>query len=402
METIFPTDTGFEGLFFVGWHRSPAGQITRTGTVVLKRTYDIDADADPALGALTPSESPLPVFMLDQPEALVLNPDFESGVGDWTPEGSATVAQGEADGNKFLVVGGTNVRVTQAIDLGSALRGREFVLSLKAKADAATSIAGVRLEAGGQVLCEISGPLTTQFQTLDGSGVWTNSLGATSLTVVLKGAVDAGRQVHYDDITLTHIGYEHDMCADKPAGDVIVLPGADRLPQEVQVNDAALLRRPASDPPALLRVFGWELRAEGLRKMDGAFPEPDSAYPLPRPLPDAFLNLYYNGYRRTPREAVSPLPPGYLPASARVRITRSSGGHYGFQLNGEALAASYFYYSGTGDDVEARWQSRAVAMNLDTLVVEPDDDRGYAVWRGVWEYDERPEDSYRRLVVTVA
>jgi hypothetical protein len=401
METIFPTETGFEGLFFAGWHRSAGGQITRTGTVVVKRTYDVQPDPDPALGTLTPSESPLPVFMLDQPEALVVNPDFEGGIDNWTPEGSATASHGEADGAKFLVVGGTNGRVTQTIDVGAPLRGREFVLSFKAKADAATSIAGVRLEAGGQVLCEAGGALTTNWQPLPpGTGVWPSNLAATSLTVVLKGAADPGRQVHYDDVTLTHIGYEHDLGADKPAGDVIVLPSENRAPQEVQVDGSVRQRRPAGD--ALLRVFGWEHRDEGPRKVDAAFPEPDSAYPLPQPLPAGFQNRFYNGYRRTPRDVVSGAAPGYLPAGARVRITRSSGGDYGFRLGGEALDAAYFYYSGTGDDVEARWQSQPVTMNLDTLVVEPDDDRCYTVWRGVWEFDERPEDTYRRLVVELA
>ena len=42
---------------------------------------------------------------------------------------------------------------------------------------------------------------------------------------------------------------------------------------------------------------------------------------------------------------------------------------------------------------------KPVAVNLDTLVIEPDEDRCYVVWRGVWQYDEFPEDTYRRLVV---
>lgn len=401
METIFPNGTGFQGLFFAGWHRSPAGQITRTGTVVVKRTYDIQASLDPAAGRLTPSEAPLPVFMLDQPEGLVVNPDFESGIDGWTAAPGVTVAQGEGDGNHFLVVGGAaNGRVAQTIDLGAPLRGRDFVLSFKARADAATSVAGVRLEAGGQTICEAGGPLTAQWQPLDEPGIWPNTVGASSLTVVLRGAADAGRQVHYDDVTLTHIGYEHDMAADKPAGDVIVLPGENRLPQEVQVNGTPWQRRPAGEP-GLLRVFGWERRDTGPREANGAFPANDSAYPLPRPLPDGFANLYYNGYRRGPRLEVSAQAPGFLPAAAQVRLVRSGSADYAFHLAGEILEASYFHYSGTGADLEARWQAQAVAMNLDTLVIEPDNDRCYAVWRGVWELDERPEDSYRRLVVTV-
>src|SRR5690606_30174351 len=182
----------------------------------------------------------------------------------------------------------------------SPLRGRAFALSFRAKADVATSIAAVQLEAGGQVICQTGGALSTAWQPFDGSGTWPNSVGATTLTLVLRGAADAGRQVHYDDVTLTHIAYEHDMAADKPAGDIIVLPTADRVPEEVRVNGAAVLRRPAVEA-GLLRVFGWEVRDTGPREADGAFPSSDSAYPLPAPLPSGFNNLYYNGYRRAPR-----------------------------------------------------------------------------------------------------
>jgi hypothetical protein len=400
METIFPTDTGYQGLFFVGWHRSAAGQITRTGTVVLKRTYDVQPDEDPAVGTLTPAGEALPVFMLDQPEALVTNPDFEAGIDGWSAAAGVTLShEAEGDENHFLAVAGTpSGRVTQTIDIGSPLRGRDFVLSFKAKADAATSIAGVQLEAGGQTICQADGAVTTSWQDFDAQGVWPNNAGATRLTLVLRAASDAGRRVHYDDITLTHICYEHDMAADKPAGDLIVLPSQDRLPQEVRVNGAPWQRRPAADP-SRLRVFGWEPRETGPREANGAFPSSDSAYPLPQPLPDAFANLYYNGYRRAPRAEVSAQPPGFIPAGADVRIVRSGSVDYAFHLPNEAVTAAYFYYSGGGLDEETRWQSRAVAMNLDTVVVEPDDDRCYAVWRGVWEFDERPEDSYRRLVV---
>jgi hypothetical protein len=368
--------------------------------VVLKRTYDVHPDEDPAAGTLTAAGEALPVFMLDQPDALVTNPDFEAGIDGWTAAAGVTVSHGaEAEENHFLAVAGTpNGRVTQTVDIGSPLRGRDFVLSFRAKADAATSIAGVQLEAGGQTICAIGAPVSASWQPFDESGTWPNSVGASSLTLVLRAAVDAGRQVHYDDITLTHIGYEHDMAADKPSGDIIVLPSQDRLPQEVRVSGAAWQRRPTAEP-ALLRIFGWERRDTGPREADGAFPSNDSAYPLPRPLPDGFANLYYNGYRRAPRVEVSTQPPGFIPSGSDITLVRGGEPDYGFHLPGETVTATYFFYSGAGRDDETRWQPRNLPIRLDTLVIEPDEDRCYAVWRGVWEFDELPEDRYRRLLV---
>lgn len=57
METIFPTETGFQGFFMIGFRKS-GGVTQRTGTVILKRTYDIDGG-----GALTPAADFLPVLM---------------------------------------------------------------------------------------------------------------------------------------------------------------------------------------------------------------------------------------------------------------------------------------------------------------------------------------------------
>ena len=408
METIFPTDDGIAGLFFVGWHRSAANTITRTGTVVVKRSYEVAPDStNPANGHLTPAAEAQPVFLQDQPEGpLVQNGDFEAGVANWTAEAGVSAVQ-QADGdNHLLAVSGTvNGRVRQTIDPQLPLGGREFVLSFKAKADAATSIAGVQLQAGGVGRCVVNTNLTTAWQTFSAIGTWPNTLADTSLTLTLRAAAAAGRTVHYDDVTLIHVAYEHDLAADKPGADTIVLPRLAFVPEELQVNGAAVLRRPGTEA-GVLRTFGWERRDVDPRKADAAFPEDESAYPLPQPLPGAFSNRFYSGFRRAPRSVVDPtVPPSvpsYLAPGSLVRLTRTGRPDYGFRLGNEQLDARYQYYSGIGADTEARWQSTDVPMRLDTLVLEPDDDRCYAVWRGVWEFDDEAEDSYRRLVVTLA
>jgi len=80
METNFPTDTGYQGFFLVGYRKDPAGSgaVQRTGTVLLKRAYTIASSAtDPAQGHITPAAA-LPVYVADIPNNLVRNGDFEA------------------------------------------------------------------------------------------------------------------------------------------------------------------------------------------------------------------------------------------------------------------------------------------------------------------------------------
>ena len=148
METIFPTGTGYEGFFMVGSRKDPTSLTTtqRTGTAVLKRTYDID----PAPGGLTPVAEALPVFLQDVAENFLLNSDFESdlldGKGhpiDWLPEGGASIAKvldrDDAD-NHFMGVSGTaNSRVVQTITLEEPLGGRSFAFSFSTIAESSSS-----------------------------------------------------------------------------------------------------------------------------------------------------------------------------------------------------------------------------------------------------------------------
>ena len=412
METIFPTDDGIAGLFFIGWHRRGNGPITRTGTVVVKRTYQVVSDSvTPANGRLTPAAEALPVFLQDQPEGPLLeNGDFKAGTANWTPGTGVSAAQRVEGENQMLAVSGPiGGRVTQTVDTELPLGGRPFVLAFRAKADAATSIANARLEAGGFSIAEISKPVTAAWDTYSEIGTWPNTLAATSVTAVLRAPENAGRTVHYDDVAVIHVAYEHDLAADKAGADPIVLPRLNFVPDRLLVDGTTVLRCPA-DETGELRTFGWERRDVGLRKADAPFPEDPNAYPLDPPLPAAFDNRFYNGYRRDPRRfavdptalpTTSPPAPAYLDPGSVVRLTRTGRPDYGFRLGNEQLSARYQFYSGIGADAEARWQIRDVPMRLDTLVLEPDDDRCYAVWRGVWEFDVQAEDSYRRLTVSL-
>jgi hypothetical protein len=61
METVFPEVTGLAS-FFLTAHRMTGGILELTGTVIVKRTYDVN----PLDGRLTPAATALPIFDSDQ------------------------------------------------------------------------------------------------------------------------------------------------------------------------------------------------------------------------------------------------------------------------------------------------------------------------------------------------
>lgn len=430
METIFPSGKGYEGFFLVGVRKDPNGLTTiqRTGTVVLKRTYEID----PATGTLLPAEKPLPVFMRDQPDNLVVNSDFElplfddeNNPSDWQPDDAVTISQApdpDDDENHFLqVAGAAGGCVVQTLTFEEPLGGRQFWFSFSASADeASTRIEGVQLEADGHAICVINRDLETTMKRFSATGTWPTELGAKEMRAVLRMAVNSAHMVQYDKIQVeergyrtvwdpaTTLRYEHDLAAFKPEGDVIVLgfaevTGLNRL----RVDGITwLTRNVTSASPPQKALFGWESRLAEPRKGEaGTFPTAPEAYPLEDPLPANFSNHFYNGHRRTngAEQITASLPsPSYLFASTQVKIERNASLDYGFALRGDTATAAYYCYDGTGSDEEGNWRSVPLTMNLDTLVIEPEKNHCYLVWRGVWPFDDHSEDAYRCLLVTGA
>jgi hypothetical protein len=431
METVFPTEDGYAGFFLVGWRMNPVNaiEIQQVGSVVLKRSYNVSPHTDPELGMLTPATEPLPVFEQDVPENLALNGDMEAsqqafGEGDsealpgaWQAEPGAIAAlaagEGREGGNDtaLRITGSANSRVVQTILFDEPLGGRSYTLSIHARADANTSINGVQLEAdGASPICVLNRVLTTAYGRHTATGSWPAGVEATEMRVVLRMAPSAVRTVFYDDVEVLERGYstkvnvvalryESDLAPYKPEGDVVVLDyAAEAGLNRVRVDGSSWLARMVTTNGSGQdkALFGWQARNVDPRKREAAFPDEDSAYPLPQALPEDFDNRFYNGYLR-PSLQLAALP--YFAPSAAVEIERDGNVDYAFRLNGEMVTASYFTYSGIGPDQESRWQRRSVPMNLDTLVIEPEHDRCYAVWRGAWNYDDHPEDAYRRLVV---
>jgi len=427
METVFTTDAGYAGFLLVGFRKIPAAptETQRVGTAVLKRTYDVQFTGVSTLnGTLTPAEDALPVFVQDQRDMeeqtgnLVMNGDFET-VQDghlvgWQAESGANIGQVEepsSAGNHLMqVTGDPERRITQTISFPAPLGGHEFALLFTAWATAVTSVTA-QLEVGGTTLCTINATLeTTEKGHYIARGQWPASVAGTEMVVVLETADSAGPTVFYDDVTVfSLIRYEHDLAPFKPEGDVVVLDFVDVTGQcSLWVDGALRLRRTLGGDE--FHMFGWASRSEGERgDQVGTFSDNPAAYPpewppsipLKDPLVDDFDNRFYNGYdREALQEAgLSQLP--YLGASDLIRIVRPGpSDDYAFRLGSETITAHYEFYSGTGPDRESYWQRRSVPVNLDTLVIEPEQNRCYTVWRGLWNYDDHPEDAYRRLVVT--
>ncbi len=212
--------------------------------------------------------------------------------------------------------------------------------------------------------------------------------------------------------------YESDVAPYKPLGDLIVLGfTATTGLHQLRVAGTARLQRDllVAGEPAL---FGWEPRVnedhpERRQDQAGGFSEDPNDYPLEFPFDDPirdplpggpgdpralFDNRFHNGYSRT--AAIGSLP--HLAAGQVVEIRRDGNPVYTLTLGAEQVAAHVELYTGKGADKANRWRREPVtAIALDTLTLEPDDDRCALVWRGVWDYDVHPADAYRRLVVTV-
>jgi hypothetical protein len=286
VDIIFPVHPGYQGMFVIGFRKQPGTATTqRVGTVVLKRTYTIDA----ASGTLAPSDDALPIFTEDQP---------------------------------------------------------------------------------------------------------------------------------FDPVAPDTLRYESDLAPFKPETDVVVLGFVHPTTNiDLSVDVVVWLRFQSPLVPSAHAMFGWEPRSSKLRGVgtDGdpldystikedyppVWPVPPDA-PNRDPLPPDFPNLHYNGFRRDTALALS-RPFNFLSASAAIRIVRPGPNNdYHFNLRGDAPTAVLHAYSGTGADDKYHWQQQTIDMHADTLVIEPDIDRCYLVWRGVWDFDAIAEADLRQLVVEAA
>jgi hypothetical protein len=195
------------------------------------------------------------------------------------------------------------------------------------------------------------------------------------------------------------VGYESDLVAYKPQGDLIAIADAPPAPLSISVNGTVRMSQATEAVPTLTGL-GWEPRVGGTRAAEGG-----DFLALDQALPDGFENTYYNGYRRAFDQG-GPVP--YLAPGDQIDVERAGGGRYGFTLPTEVPALRHQWFVGEGVDDPSLWRGRNQPMALDTLVVEPDRDAAYAVWRAVWPVDLDPDGTgpvplgdNRRLTVTL-
>jgi hypothetical protein len=431
MQLSFPTEPGYAGKFVVGW-RDAGGTSERVGTIVLKRTYAIDSTAH----TLAPAARPLPVFQRDQPYNLVANGGFEllavdaegtpvtpSRPAAWTPGDGATIT--------FVplppVLGSTMIAVMaampnvpgalQSLQFDEPLGGRQFTLAVSAMADTVGSLVPINAslalrDPDGVTICARTMMLTDIMQRFPVTGRWPASVASTDAQLVLSTASDAARPVFYDEVQLEErpdltewssgdeLRYEHDLVPYKPETDLIVLGATNTpVPSRAAVGGVTWLQRTVAAGAGgnEKAMFGWQSRLDVPRKTDAGTLVP----PPPTPLPTDFKNAFNNGFRRD--AAQPPARPFVVSAAnAEIVVQRTALPDYRFQLRGDAASASLAYYGGAGPDAPDHWVQQSVAMILDTIVVEPDDDRCYVIWRGVWPFDAIPEQAYRRLTVSAS
>ncbi len=390
METVFPEAQGTAGAFVVGWHMG-AGGPEQVGVAVVKRTYDLDG------GALVPSASPLPVFLTDEPGALLVNGDVEaagaseSEAVSWTPTGATTATRQPEAGdpsNHVLGVSGSGGHVRQSATLGRRLGHQPVALSLRADATGGAH-AAARVVTSAGTLCSLStgddDPAADDPPDLYAASGTPGGLASRTLTVELDPPDDDAETAHYDDVVLATTAYEADVVPTKPAGDLVVLDH--RAAASVTVSVDGVERMSGSGAA----VFGWEPRLDSPREAF-AGDEPVDV------LPTGFDDRFFNGFRRAASASASP---PHLPSDAAVAIDRD-GEETAFSLLGETVTAEVAYHGGDAPDGPPCWRRFAVAMALDTLVVETDEDRCTAVWRGAWPFAQVAPDAYRRLTVTLS
>ncbi len=426
-------------MFLVGFRKNPhpPGTTHRVGTVILKRSYSIDASS----GVLTPLDDPVPVFIKDRRDNLVRNGDFEipfegllrsdgsyaeqAWMEDRTSAERIDLDECYSDGTpkKAVRLSGTdpNGRLTQTIAFDEPLGGRSFQLSLYARTDIEDAqIEDIQIKAGDSNAHQV-GP---DFERIIVGASFPAESAAKELTIGLPLAIDATGEpidTYYDKVQLEERDFvtqwdpeyilrcESDLVPFKPQSDIIVsgftgVAGA----CAVQVNGQTLLERVCGADEKSL--FGWEPRVnvdEDRRHKDrGKFsdnpdhypPEWPVIHPAKDPLPADFDNRYFNGYLRD----VDGNMPAYLSSDACISILRNGSLDYAFSLAGERYDAAYYVLAGPdARDSEAHWRRQALTLNLDTLVVEPDNDTCYAVWRGVWDFDAHAEGDYRKLEITL-
>ena len=388
MEAIFPDEPGAAGKLLAAHRRRPGSPVANDNieavfTVIFKRAFTVSA------GALVPRADGPGIFEGDVPGDFVANGDFADGLAGWSEIGGAEASV--ADGIASVLRDGPSGDIRRNASFGRSLRERGIGLSVKIEGPAGGNVPQALLSAGGEVaVLTPSGdtfPLDPDEgeQPAGGFGMFSAAVTATSLSVRLPTSDSDGETIAYAEVVVSAIDYESDIVAYKPEADLIVIADSEPLPISIAVNGTVRMSQEAAVPRTLTGL-GWEGRFDTPRELSVDWEA------ATQPLPDGFENVYFNGYRRNQRQGGAvPYPqPGDV-----IVVAREGGDSYSFSLPPERPVIEHAWYTGSGVDDPCLWKRRRVSMNLDTLVVEPDRDHVYAVWRAVWPQDIDPDGTGR-------
>lgn len=402
MDVQFPDHPGLSGTFFPSFRRvagsAPGpGSIEAVSVLAVKLAYVVQADPDPALGQMVADPDGPVIFEADQMGIALDNADFAQGLGPWAATGGVTATAGD-NVVTLARVGAGDLR--QTANFGRQVRDRGFGLAVKASGATGLLTPRPSLVAGAVAGASATSPAAfpaaaDQPILMSAYARFPGGATATSVNLRLPAMAVDGQAVSYSEPSLTALDFESDMVPEKPEADLIVIADAPPLPLTVAVNGVIRLSQ-AALPVKELTGLAWEDRQTNPRKAEGG----DFAA-MTQDLPDAFANSWYNGYRRNRRQGVA-IP--YLTPGDTVLLTREAGPHYGFTLPPDTPVAVQSWFTGDGPDDPALWRSRTIPMTLDTLVIEPDRNRAYTVWRTAWapEFDpDVPRDMLRRITVTL-
>jgi hypothetical protein len=402
METVFPESDGVSGALLLGWRRRPGSgvsvdNIEQVMTVILKRAFTVD----PVAGTLSPDPDGPVIFEGDQPANFLANGDFSDGTAGWVTTGGASVTA--VEGGAAVARSGAAGDIRRNAAFGRHLRERTVRIVVDARADTGLAAEDPLLVQGADTSSDPEGPAS--FPASGDQPILLSNLleigagaSATSLSARLPTIAD-GESVTYSNAVVTTVEYEGDLVAYKSEADLIVIADAPPEPVRLSVDGTTRMSQEALPVP-LLTGLGWEARTGTTREGQGG-----DFSALTQALPDDFQNLWYNGYRRDRRQGATVPFPG---PGAVVEIERDGGDLYAFSLPAEVPQVRHEWFTGRGEDNPCLWRGRTLGMALDTLVVEPDRDRAYAVWRAVWPADFDPDgsgpipaDAHRKITVTL-
>lgn len=383
MNLVIPDAPGLSGAFLQAHRRRPGSPVSGDNieavyTVIVKRAYSVAPAANPADGSLSPRAGGPEVYETDRPENLLQNADFANGQDHWSLTGGIDATFG--DGEAVLTRDGADGDLRQTAGFGRQLRDRRIGIAAKAAAAEALAFPRPSIVASAQTVARADAgsfgekPAVLAAADRSGAGVTASSLDARFPAL----AAD-DEPLTLSELSVIVTEYESDLVPYKPGLDLIVIADAPPLPLTVSVNGTVRFSQAALAPQDLTGL-GWEDKVDTPREAEAG-----DVMSTIETLPGDFENSFFNGYRRSRLQgAATPfLSPGDL-----VVVTRDSGDPYGFTLPAEHPVLRHKWFTGTGKDDPCLWRGRDVPLLLDTLVIEPDRNHAYAVWRACWAIDD--------------